>query len=100
MREFLKGKARNFGHHIIDGWLKGCGRDAGDVIIELIQCIADGEFGGDLGNREAGCLGGERRRPGDPRIHLDYHQPAIFWIYGELDIGAACINADLTQDRN
>ena len=54
--EFLEGKARDFRDDVVDGRLEEAGRAAGDVVVELVERVADGELGGDLGDREAGGL--------------------------------------------
>ena len=60
--EFLEGEARNLGDDVVDGRLeRGRRRSAGDVVGDLVQRVADRELGGDLGDREAGRLGRERR---------------------------------------
>jgi hypothetical protein len=58
---FLEGEARDFGHDVVDGRLEGGGRGAmGDVVLQLVERVADGEPRGDLGDREAGGLRGQR----------------------------------------
>ena len=59
--EFLEGKARDLGDDIVDRGLKAGGGDFGDVVVQLVQRIANGQFRRDLGNRKAGRLGGQRR---------------------------------------
>ena len=61
--EFFKGEAGDFRDDIVDGRFKRRGRDLGDVIVQLIQRVADGEFGGDFRDGEAGGFGGQRGRP-------------------------------------
>ena len=56
--ELLEGKTRNFRHDIVDGGFEGGRGDLGDVIVQLVQRIADRQFRSDLGDRETGCLGG------------------------------------------
>ncbi len=54
-------KARYFGDHVIDAWLKRrWGTPAGDFIAQLVEGITDRQFGGDLSDREAGGLGRQR----------------------------------------
>ena len=55
-RELLEGKARDLRHDIVDGRLEARRGHAGDVVRQLVQRIADGQFRRDLGNREAGGL--------------------------------------------
>ena len=57
----LEGEARDLGDDIVDRRLERGGRHAGDVIVEFVERVADGELCGDLGNREAGRLGRKRR---------------------------------------
>ena len=56
--ELLEGEARDLGDHVIDGRLEGGRRcTTGDVVGELVQRVADGQLGRDLGDGEAGGLG-------------------------------------------
>ncbi len=99
--EFFERETRNLGHHVVDGRLeRGGGGAAGDVVAQFVQGIADRQLGGDLGDREAGRLGGQRGGTRHPRIHLDDDHPAVYRIDGELNVGAAGIDADLAQHRN
>ncbi len=55
--ELLEGEARNLGDDIVDRRLERSRRcAAGDLVLQLVQRIADCEFCGDLGDREASCL--------------------------------------------
>ena len=100
-RELLEGEARDLRHHVVDGGLEGSRRrTAGDVVGELVERVADRELRRDLGDREAGCLRRERRRPRHPRVHLDDHQPAVRRIDGELHVRTAGLDADLAQHRD
>ena len=58
---FLKVEARNLGDDIVDGRLKARRRDAGNVVVELIQGVTHGQLGRDFRNRETGRLGRKRR---------------------------------------
>ena len=99
--EFLEGEARDLGDHIVDGRLEGGGRRAlRDVVVQLVERIADGEPGGDLGDREARRLRGQRRGARHARVHLDDDQLAVRRIDGELHVRAARIDADLAQHRD
>ena len=96
--EFFKGPAGNFDHAVIDGWLKGRQGLAGNIVVQFVEGIADGQFGGNLGDRKAGGFGGQRRTPRHPRVHLDDHHLAVCRIDGELDVRAAGLHADLPDD--
>ncbi len=99
--KFLEGKARNFGDDVIDRRLERGGRGAaGDVVGDLVERVADREFGRDLGDRETGRLRRQRRRARHARIHLDDDQAAVRRIDGELHVGAAGLDADLAQHRD
>ncbi len=57
--EFLEGEARDLGHDVIDRGLEAGHRLAGDVVGQLVQPIADGQLGGDLGDGKARGLRGQ-----------------------------------------
>ena len=100
-RELLESEAWDLRDHVVDRRLERGGRPAsGDVVLQLIERVANSELRGDLRDREAGGLRGERRRAGHARIHLDDEQAAIFRIHGELHVGAARVHADLAQNRD
>ena len=56
LRELLEGEARDLGDDVVDGRLEAGRRLARDVVPDLVERVADGELGGDLGDREAGRL--------------------------------------------
>ena len=85
-------------HDVVDRRLEAGRGLAGDVVADLVEPVADGELGGDLGDREAGRLGGQGARAADPRVHLDDDHPAGLGIDGELDVRAAGLDADLADD--
>ena len=60
-REFLEGKARNLHDHIVERRLEAGERLARDVVLDLVQRVADREERGDFGDREARRLRRERR---------------------------------------
>ena len=95
--ELLEGEARHLGDDIVDRRLEAGRRHLGDVVVQLVQRIADGQLGRDLGDREAGRL---RRQGGgarDARVHLDHDQAAIVRIDRELHVRSAGVDADLAQ---
>ena len=95
--EFFEGEARDLHHDVVDGRLEAGRRDARDVVGEFVQRVADGEFGGDLGDREAGRLRRQRRRARHARVHLDDDHAAVGRVHRELHVGAAGIDADRAQ---
>ena len=101
LRELLKGKTRDLGDNVVNRRLKGRGRSApGDVVFEFVKRVAHRKFGGDLGNREPRCLGGQGRGARDTRIHFDDNQTPVFGVHGKLHVAAARIHTDFTQHRN
>ena len=60
LRKFLEGKARNLGDDVINGRLEAGGGFARDVVLDFVEQVADGEFGGDFGDGKAGGLGRQR----------------------------------------
>ncbi|MCY1484599.1 hypothetical protein D9M68_182070 [compost metagenome] len=100
-RELLEGEARDFGDDVVDRGLEGGRRRAaGDVVVEFVQRVADGELRRDLCDREAGRLGGERRGARYARVHFDDDQTAVLRVDGKLHVRAAGLDADLAQHRD
>jgi hypothetical protein len=97
--ELLEGEAGDLGDDVVDARLEAGRGDAGDVVVELVERVADGELGGELGDREAGGLGGEGRRARDAGVHLDDDHPPAARVDGELDVAAAGGDADLGDHR-
>ena len=98
--ELFKGKARDLGHDIVNRRLKAGGRHLGDVVVQLVQRVADRQFGGDLGDGEARGLGRQCRGAADARVHLDHDHAAIGGVDRPLHVGAACFHPDLAQHGN
>ncbi len=100
-REFLEGEARNLGDDIVDRRLEGRrGQAPGDVVGDLVQRVADGELGRDLGDRETGRLRRQRRGARHARIHLDHDHPPVGRVDRKLHVRAARLDADLAQNRD
>ncbi len=97
-RELLEREARDLGDDVIDGRLeRGRGEPAGDFVAEFIQGVTHGQLGSDLGDREAGGLGGQRRGTRHARVHFDHHHAAGGRADAELHVRAAGVHADLAQ---
>ena len=77
---------------------EGRGGFAGDVVAELIQRIADGQLGRDLGDAEAGRLGSQRGGTGLAGVHLDDHKLAVSGIDAELHVRSAGLHTDFAHD--
>jgi hypothetical protein len=52
----LEGEARDLDRDVVERGLEARRRDAGDLVGELVERVADREARGDLGDREAGRL--------------------------------------------
>ena len=98
--EFFKGKARNFGDHVIDAGLEtGWGGTARDVVAQFIQGIAHGQFGRHLGNGKTGGLGGQGGGTRHPGVHLDHDHAAVFGVDRKLHIRSARVDTNFAQHR-
>ena len=75
--ELLEREPRHLHHDVVERRLEGGRGLLGDVVADLVEGVADGDLRGDLGDREAGRLRGQRTRPRDARVHLDHDQPAV-----------------------
>ena len=95
--ELLEREPRCLDHDVVQRGFEAGRGFLGDVVEDLVEGVADRELGGDLGDREAGGLRCQRRRPRHPRVHLDDDQPAVGGIDRELDVAATGIDADLAQ---
>jgi len=87
-------------HHVVDGRLKARGGLACDVVANLVKRISDRELRSDFRDRKPRRLGRQRRRAGNPRVHFDHDDRTVFGIDGELDVGAAGVDADFADDRH
>src|SRR3990167_1426878 len=98
--KLLEGETRDLGHDIVDGRLeRRRGTATGNVVGQLVEGVTHRQLGGDLGDREAGRLGSQRRGTRYPRVHLDHHHAAGVRTDAELHVGAAGFHADLAQYR-
>src|SRR5580700_1213237 len=84
--EFFELPAGNFDDYVIDGRFKTGGRFAGDVVLDFVQKIADGELRGDFGDGKSCGFGRESGATGDARVHLDNDHAAGGGVDGELDV--------------
>ena len=96
-RELLERPLGDLDHHVIDGRLETGRGLARDVVGDLVEPVAHGQLGGDLGDGEPGGLGGQRGAARDARVHLDDDHAPGARVDGELHVGAAGIDADLAQ---
>ena len=97
--ELLEGEARELDDDVVERGLEARRRRLRQVVRDLVERVADGELGRDLGDRVARRLGGERRGARDARVHLDDAQLAGLAAARELDVRAARLDADGADDR-
>ncbi len=97
--ELVEGEARELHDDVVERRLEARGRRSRQVVRDLVERVADGELGRDLGDRIAGRLRRERGAAGDARVHLDHADVAGLALAGELDVRAAGLDADRPDDR-
>ncbi len=99
--EFLECEARHLGDHVIDRRLeRRRGLSTGDIVLQFVERVADGELGRDLGDRKAGRLRRQRRAARHARIHLDDDHASVVGVDRELHVRSAGVDADLAQHRD
>ena len=96
--EFFKSPTRNLDNAVIDSRFKTSGRLASNVVGDFVKSVADGELGGNLGNWESGGLTGQGRTSRYARVHLDDHHSSVLGIDAKLDVRAACLYTDFSDD--
>ena len=97
-RELFEGETRNLGDHVVDGRLEAGRSGLRDIVLDFVERVAKSQFGGDLRNREAGCLGCQSGGTGHTRVHFDDNDASSVRVNGELDVAAASIDAHATND--
>jgi hypothetical protein len=98
LRKFFEIPARDLDYDVVDGRLERGGREAGDVVRDLVEVIAQGELRRDLRDREPGRLRRQGGRPRDTRVHFDHDHASGCRIDGKLNIRPAGLDADATDD--
>ena len=88
-RELVKRPLRKLDDHIVERGLKAGAGLARDVVADLVKREPERDLGGDLGDRIAGCLGGERRGTRHTRVDLDDRIVKAVRIEGKLAVAPA-----------
>ena len=98
--ELLEREARPLDDDVVDRRFETRGRGAGDVVGDLLECVAHGETRRDLGDREAGRLRCERRGARHARVHLDHDDLAGLRVHRELHVRPAGFDAHRADHRD
>ncbi len=96
--ELLEVPAGELHDTVVDRRLERGRRLARDVVPDLVERVADGELRRDLGDGEAGRLRGQRGGARHARVHLDDDEPPVVRVHRELDVRAARLDADLSNN--
>ncbi len=56
VRELFEGESRDLRHHVIDAGFETRGRFLGDVVLDFVEGVTNGQLGGDLRDRKTGGL--------------------------------------------
>ena len=89
VQEFIEGPLGQFYYHIVERGLEAGISFARDVVLYLVEGIAEGNLCGDFGNRVARSLGSQRRRTRNPGVYLYYRIFEGIGIERELAVAAA-----------
>ena len=87
--ELAEVPAGDFDDHVVQRRLEEGRGGLGDLVLEFGQGIAQGQFGGDLGDGVAGGLTGQGRGAAHPGVDLDHDELLRFRVLAELDVAAA-----------
>ena len=93
-RELGEVESRYLDDHVVEGRFERCGGRPGDVVDDLVEVVADGQPGRDLGDRETRGFGGESRRTRYAWVHLDDDPTSGRGVDGELHVRTPGGNAD------
>ncbi len=87
--ELLEVPAGDLDDEVVEGGLEAGGRDLGDRVRQAGQGVAEGELGGDEGQRVARGLAGQGGAARQPGVDLDDAVVAVAGIEGVLDVALA-----------
>ena len=98
LRELFKGKTRHLRDNVVNGRFDGSRLGAArHVVLQFVEGVAHGKLGGNLGDREASCLGSQSGRTGHARVHFNDDQATVFRIDRKLHVGTTGSHTDLTD---
>ncbi len=98
--ELLKRETRNLNNHVVDGWLKRSRSGTGDVVLDLIQGVADSHLRSDLGNWVTSSLRSQRRGTRHTWVHLNNDDSAGLWVHRVLDVTATGVHTNFADYGN
>ena len=87
--KLIEGPLGHLHHNVVQRGLKAGTGLAGDVVFDLVQRVAQGDLGGDLGNRIAGGLGCQSGGTADAGIHLNDRIFKAVRVQRQLHVAAA-----------
>ncbi len=87
--ELVEVPTGNFHNHIVQGRFKIGRGGFGNLIRQLVEIVANGQFGGNFGDGIARGLAGQSRGARHTRIDLDNDDVVVFGIYRKLYVAAS-----------
>ena len=87
--ELVEGPLGELADHVVDGGLEAGEGFPGDVVLDLVQAVAQGDLSRDLGDGITGSLGGQGGGPGDSGVDLDDGVLKALGVQGKLAVAAA-----------
>ena len=88
--EFVKVPARDLHHHVVERRLEHCRRVAGDLVLEFVEVVPNGQLGRHLRDGVPRRFGRQRRRARHPRV--DFNRNDVLVLVGrhrELDVATS-----------
>ena len=92
--ELLEREPGHLHHDVVEGGFKRRGCHPGDVVGDLVESVAQRQFGGNFRDRKPGCLRRQRAGAGHPRVHFDDDNAPGGGVDGELDVAATGVHSN------